>query len=61
MSSYKSNKRKVQEPATAYKSIPKQKGIGADFDFEKDFKSGYTPDEFLVEMKKRISKFPWKK
>lgn len=61
MSSDKSNNRKVEEPATAYRSIPKQKGIGPDFDFEKEFKNGYTPDEFLVEMKKRISKFPWKK
>ncbi|MFD2909900.1 hypothetical protein ACFSX9_14275 [Flavobacterium ardleyense] len=61
MSNDKSNSRKVEEPATAYRSIPKQKGIGLDFDFEKESKSGYTPDEFLVEMKKRISKFPWKK
>jgi hypothetical protein len=61
MASDKSNYRKVEELATAYGSIPKKKVIGTDFDIEKEFKSGYSPEEFLLEMKKRISKFPWEK
>lgn len=61
MSSDKSNRRKVEEPATAYKSIPKQKGIGADFDFAKAFAEGLTIEEARVEMHKRIAKWDWKK
>lgn len=61
MSSDKSNKRKVEEPATAYKSISKQKGIGVDFDFEKAFAEGLTIEEARAEMHKRIAKWDWKK
>ncbi len=32
-----------------------------EFDFDKAFAEGYTPEEFMVEMKKRISAWPWKK
>ncbi len=61
MSSDKSNSRKVEDPATAYKSIPKQKGIEADFDFDKAFEAGLTIEEARAEMHKRIAKWDWKK
>lgn len=32
-----------------------------EFDFEKEWENGLTPEEFMVEMKKRISAWPWKK
>lgn len=36
-------------------------GENAEFDFDKAFAEGYTPEEFMDEMKKRISAWPWKK
>lgn len=32
-----------------------------DFDFEKEWKNGLTPEEFMVEMKKRINNWQLKK
>ena len=61
MSDKKQNSNKAEEPITAYKTTSKQKGIGENFDFDKEFKNGYTSEEFLSEMKKRISKYPWTK
>ena len=54
---------KVEEPAVVYESSKnKLQGIDrATFDFDKEFKKGYASEEFLFEMKKRISKYPWKK
>ncbi len=61
MNDKKVNLSLAEEPITAYKTSSKQKGIGENFDFDKEFKNGYTPEELLSEMKKRISKYPWKK
>ena len=61
MNSDKSKNSKVEEPMTTYKSIPKQKGIGADFDFAKAFAEGLTIEEARAEMHKRIAKWDWKK
>ncbi len=54
------NKKQVNKPISVYKT-KNQQGIGADFDFDKEFAEGYTPEEFLAEMKKRIIQYPWKK
>lgn len=32
-----------------------------EFDFDKEFENGYTPEEFKKEMHKRIKAYPWKK
>lgn len=32
----------------------------SEFDFDKEFARGYTPDEFRREMHKRIKAYPWK-
>ncbi|WP_121924020.1 hypothetical protein [Flavobacterium weaverense] len=61
MSDVKLNSNNAEEPITAYKTNSKQKGIGENFDFDKEFKNGYKPEELLLEMKKRISKYHWKK
>ena len=54
---------KVEEPFVAYESSKtKFKGIDrASFDFDEEFKNGYTPEEFKAEMHKRIKTYPWKK
>lgn len=54
---------KVEETATAYElSNPKQQGIDCTtFDFDTEFKKGYTAEEFKAEMHKRIQTYPWKK
>lgn len=31
------------------------------FNFQEEWEKGLTPDEFMVEMKKRINAWPWKK
>lgn len=51
MNDKKSNINKVEEPTTEYKAIPKQKGLGEDFDFDKAFAEGLT-----VEEARRLSK-----
>ena len=39
-----------------------QKGIDqSTFDFDAEMERGYTPEEFKVEMVKRIKAYPWKK
>ena len=60
MSSDKSKNSKVEEPATAYKSIPKQKGIGPDFDFAKAFAEGLTIEEARKISKNKIREW-WEK
>jgi len=54
---------KVEEPSVVYESSKiKFKGIDrATFDFDEEFKNGYTPEEFKSEMHKRIKAYPWKK
>lgn len=32
-----------------------------EFDFDKEFENGYTPEQFKEEMHKRIKAYPWKK
>ena len=61
MNDKKVNSNKTEAPIAAYKTTLKQNGIGENFDFDKEFKNGYTSEEFLSEMKKRINKYPWKK
>ena len=61
MNDKKANSSKAEEPITADKTTSKQNGIGENFDFDKELKNGFTSEEFLSEMKKRISKYPWKK
>ena len=61
MNDKKVNSNKTEAPIAAYKTTLKQNGIGENFDFDKEFKNGYTSKEFLSEMKKRINKYPWKK
>ena len=56
MNDKKANSSKAEEPITAYKTTSKQNGIGENFDFDKELKNGFTSEEFLSEMKKRISK-----
>jgi hypothetical protein len=53
----------VEEPSVVYESSKiKFNGIDrATFDFDKEFKNGYTPEEFKAEMHKRIKAYPWKK
>ncbi|MFC5681604.1 hypothetical protein ACYE2N_07375 [Flavobacterium sp. MAHUQ-51] len=53
----------VEEEITSYERIiTKQKGIDPEtFDFDAEFKKGYTPEEFKEEMLKRIKAYPWKK
>lgn len=59
----KSKITKVEEPAVSYNvSKTKQKGIDqSTFDFDAEMERGYTPEEFKVEMVKRIKAYPWKK
>ena len=54
---------KVEEPAIVYESSKvKFKEIDrATFDFDEEVRNGYTPEEFKVEMHKRIKAYPWKK
>ncbi|NJM79462.1 MAG: hypothetical protein HC854_07355 [Flavobacterium sp.] len=54
------NKKQVNEPVSVYK-IKKQQGIGADFDFDREFAKGLTVEEARAEMHKRIAKWNWEK
>lgn len=60
MKGKKPKKDTVQEPASLYEKT-KPQGIGEDFDFEKEFQRGLTPEQFKAEMTKRIKAYPWKK
>lgn len=51
---------KVEEPVSLYNQTNTQ-GIGEDFDFDKEFQRGLTPEQFKAEMIKRIKAYPWKK
>ncbi|WP_432672840.1 hypothetical protein [Flavobacterium sp. SM2513] len=55
------NKKEVSEPKTEYETPKTTKGIGKDFELQERLKKGYTSEEFLAEMNKRIRKYPWKK
>lgn len=54
---------KVEEPSVTYEaSKVKFKGIDREtFDFDKEVRNGYTPEEFKTEMHTRIKAYPWKK
>jgi hypothetical protein len=54
---------KVEEPSVDYEvSKFKFKGIDrATFNFDEEFKKGYTVEEAKAEMRKRINAYPWKK
>lgn len=54
---------KVEEPSIVYEDAKaKLKGIETiPFDFDAEFKNGYTPEEFKAEMHKRIKSYPWEK
>jgi hypothetical protein len=54
---------KMEEPAVVYESSKmKSQGIDRDtFNFDEEFKKGYTPEQFKEEMFKRINAYPWKK
>lgn len=64
MNSDKENKKnnKVEEPSVEYEvQKPKFKGIDREtFDFDAEFAKGLTPEEFKMEMSKRIKAYPWK-
>ena len=53
------NKKSVEEPSTVYNEIMKQKGIGKDFDFDKEFAKGLTIEEAKAEMHRRIKLWKW--
>ena len=60
MNSEKENpKTKAEEPSTAYEvSKTKLQGINlATFDFDEEFKNGYTPEEAKAESMKRIKEW----
>lgn len=54
---------KAEEPTVTYETLKiKFKGIDrATFDFDEEFKNGYTIEQFKEEMHKRINAYPWKK
>ena len=54
MSDKKQNSNKAEEPITAYRTTSKQKGIGENFDFDKEFAKGLTVEEAKAESKRRI-------
>ncbi len=54
MSSKKINSLKIEEPATTYKSPSTQKGIGENFDFDKEFAKGLTVEEARALSKSKI-------
>jgi len=53
----------VEEPSVSYKvsetKLETEKNPA--FDFDDEFKKGYTPEQFKEEMLKRIKAYPWKK
>lgn len=54
MSSKKINSQKIEEPDTTYKSPSTQKGIGENFDFDKEFAKGLTVEEARALSKSKI-------
>lgn len=54
------NQKKVAEPATEYKSVKPQQGIGKDFDFDKEFAEGLTVEE-AKKLSKTLIRSWWKK
>lgn len=59
----KSENSKAEEPSIGYETSKiRFKGIDrATFNFDEEVKKGFTPEEFKVEMYKRIKAYPWKK
>lgn len=55
------NKKNVEEPSTVYNERKQQKGIGKDFDFDKQFAKGLTIEEAKAEMHRRIKLWKWEK
>jgi len=55
-----SNKKRVAEPITHYKSNSLQQGKGKDFDFDKAFAKGLTIDE-AKKLSKSLIEGWWKK
>ncbi len=54
---------KLEEPEVWYKisKIKEESEQATEFDFDREFANGYTPEEFKKEMYKRIEAYPWKK
>lgn len=61
MSDVKLNSNNAEEPITAYKTNSKQKGIGENFDFDKEFEKGLTAEEVKAEMHQKIKSWNWGK
>ena len=61
MNNKKENSHKAEEPITAYKTTLKKKGIGENFDFDKEFAKGLTVEEAKAEMLKKIKSWNWEK
>ena len=55
------NKKTVSEPTTEYETEKSTQGFSRDSDLKERFKNGYTSEDFLAEIKKRIRRYPWKK
>jgi hypothetical protein len=53
------NKKTVEEPSTVYHERKQQKGIGKDFNFDKEFAKGLTIEEAKALSKSLIRKW-WK-
>ncbi|CAM3998237.1 hypothetical protein FLAN108750_04175 [Flavobacterium antarcticum] len=54
------NKKNVEEPSTVYNERKQQKGIGKDFDFDKQFAKGLTIEE-AKKLSKSLMREWWKK
>jgi len=54
---------KLEEPTILYEiaKLKEESEKEANFDFDKEFENGYTPEEFKEEMHKRVKAYPWKK
>lgn len=54
---------KLEEPSILYEiaKLKEESEKETNFDFDKEFENGYTPEEFKEEMHKRIKAYPWKK
>jgi hypothetical protein len=54
---------KLEEPRILYQisKLKEESEKETEFDFDKEFENGYTPEEFKEEMFKRIKAYPWKK
>ena len=55
------NKISVSKPTAEYETEKSTQGFSRDSDLKERFRNGYTSEDFLAEMKKRIKRYPWKK